>query len=137
MYQFSLTPADLDIGARTVWAEARSDGIEGMAAVAFVICNRVMSKKWWGNSIMSVCQFPKQFSCWNADDPNLPKLKALDMNSPEYLKAFGALAAVLIQSKDTTGGATHYHTRDISAYWSSGHKPCAEIGDHLFYNDIE
>lgn len=38
---------------------------------------------------------------------------------------------------DPTSGATHYHTRAVSPPWSRGRRPAAEIGRHLFYNDVE
>ena len=38
---------DLQIMAKTVWGEARGDGIEGMEAVARVIINRFHARKWF------------------------------------------------------------------------------------------
>jgi spore germination cell wall hydrolase CwlJ-like protein len=55
--------------ARTLWAEARSQGGEGMHAVANVILNRAAQPDWWGKDIRSVCLAPYQFSCWNENDP--------------------------------------------------------------------
>ena len=51
-----------DILARTIWAEARGDGWEGMQAVASVVLNRVKQNSWYGKSIVAVCLFPWQFS---------------------------------------------------------------------------
>jgi len=39
--------------------------------------------------------------------------------------------------KDPTGGATHYHAKDVYPPWTNGRKPSAKIGNHLFYNDVE
>ncbi|MFR2533048.1 MAG: cell wall hydrolase, partial [Alphaproteobacteria bacterium] len=39
--------------------------------------------------------------------------------------------------EDKTNGATHYHTRHVWPDWAKGKIPCAEIGRHFFYNDIE
>ena len=38
---------DLQIMARTLWGEARGDGVEGIEAVARVIINRFKSQKWF------------------------------------------------------------------------------------------
>jgi len=37
---------------------------------------------------------------------------------------------------DPTGGATHYHARGLMPAWARGQDPSAEIGNHLFYNDV-
>ena len=74
---------EADILARTIWGEARGEGVEGMKAVANVVLNRVKISKdrggfWWGNDITSVCKKPFQFSCWNKSDPNFKKLQIVD-----------------------------------------------------------
>ena len=51
-----------NIIARTLYAEARNDGKEGMEAVASVIYNRADGKKEF---FTNACLKPKQFSCWN------------------------------------------------------------------------
>jgi spore germination cell wall hydrolase CwlJ-like protein len=38
---------------------------------------------------------------------------------------------------DPTGGATHYHVRGLLPAWAREREPSAEIGNHLFYNDVE
>lgn len=134
---------DEDILARTLYGEARGEGLAGLEAVAAVILNRVAfssrrGKYWWGNTVGEVCRKPWQFSCWNDNDPN-SRLIAL-VNDDD--KVFGlcrriarrAIAGVL---PDATCGATHYHHRSLRPRWSEGKIPCAEIGHHLFYNDIE
>lgn len=138
------TTADaVDTLARTVWGEARGEPVRGMEAVAAVIVNRVVLAQrrggaWWGDTIVAVCRKPWQFSCWNHDDPNRPKLMAVTAADPVFAAclriARRAVAGVL---EDPVQGATHYHARDVSPGWAAGLVPCAEIGDHLFYNDVE
>ncbi|RYE62086.1 MAG: cell wall hydrolase, partial [Oxalobacteraceae bacterium] len=73
----NVTEQDRDVLARTVWGEARGEGINGMVAVAWTIRNRVEDAKdrsWWGEGYSGVCQRPYQFSCWNSNDPNYPYL---------------------------------------------------------------
>ena len=51
--------------ARTIYAEARSEGEVGMKAVASVIWNRAGGK---AENLVKVVSKKKQFSCWNKYD---------------------------------------------------------------------
>ena len=42
---------DTEVFAKTLWGEARGEGIIGMLAVACVIKNRINRPGWWGNDI--------------------------------------------------------------------------------------
>ncbi len=53
----------------TLYGEARSCGRAGMEDVAACIFNRVKNG-WNGGTVVGVCLAPRQFSCWNAGDPN-------------------------------------------------------------------
>ena len=126
-----MSEKETDILARTIYGEARGESISGMEAVASVVLNRVAFAKrrgrfWWGNSIAEVCRAPKQFSCWNRNDPNYRLI---------CKRIAGRAVAGLLEDK--TNGATHYHTRHVWPDWAKGKIPCAEIGRHFFYNDIE
>ncbi len=129
----------IDVLARTLWGEARSEGSEGMEAVASVILNRVnvadeRGSFWWGNNIIQVCQKPYQFSCWNRSDPNFKKLAGVD-DSDVYFATAKRIArrSLLGFVDDHTKGATHYHTRDIMPYWAKNQTQTARIGRHVFY----
>ncbi|MCX4348345.1 MAG: cell wall hydrolase [Alphaproteobacteria bacterium] len=134
---------EIDALARTIWGEARGESISGQEAVASVIMNRVAFSKhrgryWWGNTIVDVCQSPQQFSCWNKNDPNYSKLMKVGAEDIHFCMCRRiAERAVSGMLGDKTNGATHYHTRDCHPAWARGKIPCAEIGAHLFYNDIE
>jgi N-acetylmuramoyl-L-alanine amidase len=132
--------AAVDTLARTLWGEARSEGRPGMEAVAAVVMNRVAvaraagGRYWWGADVAGVCRAPWQFSCWNAGDPNLPKLRAVTAADPAFAAALAiARRAVAGALPDPTGGATHYHTTAISPSWARGAVPTARIGAHVFY----
>lgn len=129
----------LDVFARTIWGEARGEGTFGMEAVACVILNRVAIAEvrggyWWGDNIISVCQKPYQFSCWNRSDPNYKKLISITEKDLHYATsvriARRALAGTL---EDSTNGATHYHARQITPDWTAGETPTAVIRNHIFY----
>lgn len=131
----------VDVLARTIWGEARAEPQAGMEAVASVVLNRVAVAKrnggtyWWGNNIISVCQKPYQFSCWNRSDPNYPKLTAVTPSDIHFATcvriARRAVAGVLA---DNTRGATHYHADYVSPYWAKGQSPTVTIGRHIFYD---
>ena len=137
------TEMEIDVMARTIWGEARGEGLQGMQAVAMVILNRVtIARKfgsyWWGNTILQVCHKPYQFSCWNKTDPNYQKLVSIGENDPHFKTAMRtARRAVLGFIKDETKGATHYHARYVFPDWAKGKQPCAVIGKHLFFRLIE
>lgn len=57
----------IDILARTVWAEARGEPIEGQKAVISVILNRAKNNP---NNIVNVILKREQFSCWNNGTPS-------------------------------------------------------------------
>lgn len=141
------TPAShnsaVDLLARTLYGEARGEGVRGMEAVAAVVMNRVRRSQrrgwyWWGNTVEEVCLQPSQFSCWNANDPNRVAILSVDPQDPLFRVcvriARRAVAGVL---KDPTGGATHYHAAGLEPVWAVGREPSAIIGHHQFYNDVE
>lgn len=128
-----------DVLARTIWGEARNQGDAGMAAVANVVMNRVRISMreggyWWGHDVVSICQKPYQFSCWNRSDPNFKKLLGVDEEDLYFATALRhARRAVIGCLPDMTEGATHYHAKGVSPFWARGEKPCCVIGDHIFY----
>ena len=140
----TLTPGDLDIGWRTIWMEARSEGYEGMVAVAWVLRNRLEYKaqdRW--NTIAQVCLDWLQFSGWRESDNNFkPALTAVldDVGLP----CLRALVEVMSTDKalDPTHGARHYYSPKAmppgqpSPGWAMGRKPCATIKGFVMFNDI-
>jgi len=129
---------DIDIMARTIWGEARGEPDPGMAAVAWVIWNRVRHPRWWGRDIDAVCTTPRQFSCWNKNDPNRPKLLAVDEQDGVYVKALAISSHVIAGTlPDPTAGATSYFDRRMPEWpdWAKGRQPVATIGHHIFFRD--
>lgn len=127
--------------AATAWAEARSEGEDGMRAVAHVIVNRVGPR--FGNSISEVALSPFQFSAWNRGDPNRP----LAQNPDRYARAginrttwrsAQAIAREVVEGRsvDPTRGALFYHTRAVRPYWAKYGVGKRVIGQHIFYSDV-
>jgi len=131
------TPA-IDVLARTIYGEARGESVRGMEAVAAVVMNRVARRGWWGRTVETVCLKPWQFSCWNAADPNRRRVLEVTDADPVFRTCLRiARRAVAGAVDDPTRGATHYHAVGVLPEWAKGRQPCARIGDHLFYNDVE
>lgn len=139
--------SDENILARTIYGEARGEGLEGMEAVALVVMNRVKAQKWFtgyvlheGQKIPSVaqtCLKRAQFSCWNKNDANYPVLQKITAEDPIFRECLiVAKRALNGQLTDFTNGALYYHTKQIKPSWAKGKSPCYEVKNHLFYNDI-
>lgn len=136
--------SDTQILALTMYGEARGEPIEGIVGVASVIKNRVKEKRF-GNGYLGVCLKPKQFSCWNEDDPNKPLLlsaaESLIAGSqllPRSLELCLFLADGIKKEivSDNTKGSNHYLTRKLfnvaPPSWAKGKLPKALIGNHIF-----
>ncbi len=136
-------PETVDILARTIYGEARGEPVRGQEAVAAVVMNRVgraMERGgwWWGSSVAEVCRRPFQFSCWNPGDPNRAAIERADERDREFRICLRiARRAVSGALADPTQGATHYHAASAHPPWAAGREPCAVIGRHKFYNDVE
>lgn len=124
----------LDVLARTIWAEARSEGDIGMEAVASVILNRAAHPRWWGGDVREVCLAPLQFSCWNLRDPQHDRIRSVTEADPLFRKAQDvARRALAGEVEDRTGGADHYfNPAAANPSWARGREASAVIGAHRF-----
>lgn len=134
------TSQDIEIMARTLYGEVRGEPWDGKVAVAWVIRNRAESDvKRWQGGVAAVCLSPKQFSCWNAGDPNRPKLLAAKPAEVAFRECLAAAAWVLGEAAtDPTHGSLNYYAAGIKAPgWALGRTPVKQIGNHVFFNDIQ
>jgi len=138
-----VTDVTIDTVARTVWGEARSEGINGMRAVAHVICNRAGDNRWPSDHA-DVCTQPSQFSCWNQDDPNRERLVGVEWTDVNFQHAYALSCTAIIPvshgshgNGDPTHGANHYCTaqllEDSPPAWADLKKITARIGNHVFF----
>ena len=132
---------DIDILARTLYGEARGETVAGRIAVAWTVVNRVKANSWWGKTIKDVCLYPWQYSCWNKNDPNMPKLKALKANtSNDVFESCITIAKKVLSEEytDPTKGATHYYATYIKApHWANDGTLTVTIGKHKFYKGVK
>lgn len=142
--------------AATLWAEARSEPVQGIVAVANVIRNRVQADlgndgkpDWWGEGYSGVCLAPKQFSCWTpaGGQRNYDRLLGLmqlfaagtPITDAAQRECIGIAHLVMGDYlRDNTKGATHYHTAGMTPRpsWTKGTVPAVQVGGHVFYNDV-
>ena len=143
----SASPTDIEVLARTIWAEARGEGMAGMVAVAWSIRNRVDmdlhhdgKPDWWGEGYPGVCQAPWQYSCWNKNDPNYPCISGAKAIPLGELSAARQAATVVINGTvpDPTGGATHYYATSMPRppAWVSGATQTLKLGHHIFFRNV-
>jgi len=133
--------------ARTIWGEARGELHGGRVAVANVIINRFKKRGWWAqakndriedNTIEAVCRAPWQFSCWNKDDPNLPYMLALTEDDKTFMECLNiARDAETMALPDITFRSKHYHNLTVSPKWAEDKTPIIQVGNHLFFNNVE
>jgi spore germination cell wall hydrolase CwlJ-like protein len=127
--------------AATAWGEARSEGEDGMRAVAHVMVNRIGDR--FGEDLTTVILSPKQFSVWNRGDPNRRLVLNLVRDPARYASdgqwdAAERIAREVLagQSVDPTGGALFYHTRAVRPRWAPHGVGRQTIGAHIFYADV-
>ncbi|MDR1609374.1 MAG: cell wall hydrolase [Holosporales bacterium] len=132
---------DIEIMAKTIYGEARGEyrlpngGLDSLIAIGNVIMNRA---KRSGESVVTECLKPYQFSCWNKNDPNRRVIENVRPSDAIYEKCFtiaGKLLCGDLQT-DATNGATHYYSVRMRSppYWSVNKQPVAVIGNHIFFN---
>jgi len=134
---------DSEVMFLTIVGEARSEPIEGQVAVANVILNRSRKR---GQSVKDVCLSPKQFSCWNEDDPNRALLIAIahqmlkgSYEFPDYQQIQWVVDGIFSDKiRDNTRGRDHYMTTylfnsDKRPSWAKTPKADPiRIGSHTF-----
>lgn len=137
---------EIDVLARTIYGEARNQGLAGMLAVAQVVLNRVDADlrgdgkpDWWGEGIIAVCKKPRQFSTWNPGDPNRMVIESVSARQfPLFAQALAvAEMATSGLAMPLVGRATHYYAVNIAVPdWARGKKPVVVIRDHRFFEGV-
>jgi len=142
---------DIDILARTIFGEARSEIWEGQIAVAWAIRNRVVmdlwsdkKRDWWGEGWAEVCLKKWQFTCWQ--DHNRELMIAVTLDDAAYAQCqMAALSVVKGLFPDNTWGSTFYlnpkavEKMPTWSFYENGkpRTPHCVIGNHHFYAGIE
>lgn len=134
-----LVRGDIDVLARTLYGEARGEGVAGMQAIAWVVVNRVRrGPPRFKPDVVGVVMAPHQFSCWSRSDPNSKICASVSESDPIFALAIYAASSVLSgEVRDMVGGADHYHATWLRPYpaWAASMKQTKVIGQHVFYKD--
>lgn len=134
-----LDPRELDFLARTIWAEARGEGPEGMRAVATIIHNRVRSFKFPDSYELVVTQ-PWQFSPWNKNDPQRPRMLSVGESDALFRSAKRIAAEVMNGSVKREYSAPDWlHFANLatsSPSWAAAAKAVSKFGKHTFFKGV-
>jgi len=133
--------------ARMLYGETGGKlSLEETVAIANTAIRRSKDgKKWNGETLRGSILAPKQYSCFNGEDPMLPRLKNPYANNPKSFDRCLEIAEGIFNGKyqDTSKGATHYFNPKIcSPSWA---KAMQKIGylqtsegqsAHVFYKEL-
>lgn len=118
--------------ALALYWEAKTEGPEGMMAIAAVVLNRVAHAAFPDSVCLVVTEGgetpPCQFSWWcdgRSDRPTEPEAWALAQRL--------ARSALREPPRDPTDGALFFHNTGIANPWLRERRRTAQIGRHLFY----
>ena len=122
---------DTLVVSKTLYAEARGEGIQGMKAVATVIWNRSNGKS---DRLAAVCKKPFQFSCWNG-------VKDIKVDDPIAFKESYAIAKTMIDGSfvpytfKSVPRPVYYCTTELyktNTPIHMKHKKAVQFGHHVF-----
>lgn len=130
---------EIEIMARTIYGEARSEPDDGMLAVGETIMNRLRTNYRGAFSVNDVVLSRLQFSSWNSNDPNLPLMLAVDFSKPNFKRCWKAAEKALRGERILGSDAwKHYYARSIRAPdWASDATETKIIGQHIFLKGVK
>ncbi len=117
--------------ALAIYFEARGEPVDGQAAVAGVVLERVASDSY-PDTICEVVFQRKQFSAFNSGIPKVTDKTA-------WIASETVARAVLDDPEGTVLilGATHYHADSVKPFWADYYSPLGQIGAHIFYGPFD
>jgi hypothetical protein len=141
---YNLSP--VEAMALTIWAEARGESHEGQLAVGYVILNRA---RLWRKSIKEVCYAKNQFSCYNSNDIQYPRLVkiasdfSLALSESKSLPKCYDVAYIITSSplESIVGDALYYRVLNYPNKWFDKSIKegklikVAEIQNHEFFEE--
>lgn len=121
----------LMIIALTIFGEAAGEPHAGKMAVASVIWNRANGNP---ERLTQVCKAPRQFSCWNAGAPRVPR----DQPSQNAWAECADIASTMLDgSFEPTTEANHYFATWLKQRpsWAADMTELETIGRHVFFTN--
>lgn len=102
-----------------------------------VVMNRVNNPRWWGDSVVSVCLCPGQFTVWNRKAKQIvPVLEAMQDGDIDWdLAMYLAALAVAGALPDITGNADSFYAPAMvrAPVWATSAMYTRTIEGHRFY----
>lgn len=121
--------------ALNIYYEARSSNLADKAAVADVVLNRSLDRRYPG----SICEVVQdgykpgrsdcQFSWYCDGKEDVPH----DMDRWNEAQSIAWDMITLGKYRGITEGATHYHATYVDPYWADSLQMVGTIGKHVFY----
>ena len=132
-----MTKAEKDLAvniiARTLLFEGRSDGSNGMYAVACIIQIRAQREHM---PLADYCLKRKIFSMWNNVSQEY-KTTVRPLKNTWWCRYAVAVATRMVDGEQLDHSfvayCDHYCTLDSNPYWAKGQEPRVIIGNHKFY----
>ena len=129
---------EIDLLAGVIYGEARGEGWDAKVGVGLTVRTRAEHPGYWGWGLnyRSVILCPKQFPCFNSDDPNLQKIINADKTDTVWQECRMIAEAVYLgRIIDFVGGPTHYHSVSMKRLprWAKKIKRIGEFGKLIFY----
>lgn len=139
------TAAQIDCLAENLWHEGRGEGEEGMVAIAFVVMNRVVDKRW-PDTVCKVVKFkvskPTRTTCAFSWLCQGMKMELKNRRDRELFVDIHKFATNIITKwdearwHDPTGGAQFYHSRHMTEFpkWAEKYEYVTTVNNHIFYH---
>ncbi len=118
--------------ARSIYWEARGEGVAGQEAIANVVMNRLGHEGFPETVCAVVTEGKEQGACqfsWWCDGHSDAAEEAKSYASAKEISR----KALNRQLDDRTKGAFYFHNRNLTPSWSTEYIKTAEVGDHIFY----
>ena len=115
-----------------IYYEARGEPIEGQAAVAQVILNRVQHPDFPDDACAVVFE-PDQFSFVGDPSDLIPPMVENEQALRATERATEAALEVL-EGYHTHITSTHYHADYVEPYWADVYTLDFRVGNHIFYS---
>jgi spore germination cell wall hydrolase CwlJ-like protein len=115
-----------------IYYEARGEPIEGQAAVAQVILNRVQHPDF-PDDACAVMFEPNQFSFVGDPSDLIPPM----MENEQARRATERAAEValeVVEGYHTHITSTHFHAAYVDPFWSDEYTLDFQVGNHIFYS---
>ena len=118
---------DINCMAQVIYDEARGEPLYGKIAVAEVVLNRTNVRK------LSICEVINQRKGKVCQFSGMCKSGTKKVDYESLVISYNAI--VKNSYPIITNGATYFHSKSVSPYWSKIYVKTIRIGNHTFYKE--